>query len=129
MGDGDNGRKVIASNRRARYEYEILDTFEAGIVLLGSEVKSLRAGKASLGDAYAEIRRGELYLLNARALMQMADARGEVIVAYGHALFEGEHDRHGGGRRGETRPRRHGGGQSRAAVEDPLPPLRDASAA
>jgi len=65
MGDGDNQRKVIASNRKARYEYEILDTFEAGIVLLGSEVKSLRAGKASLGDAYAEIRRGELYLLNA----------------------------------------------------------------
>jgi len=65
MGDSDNQRKVIASNRKARYEYEILDTFEAGIVLLGSEVKSLRAGKASLGDAYAEIRRGELYLLNA----------------------------------------------------------------
>jgi SsrA-binding protein len=65
MGDGDSQRKVIASNRKAHYEYEILDTFEAGIVLLGSEVKSLRAGKASLGDAYAEIRRGELYLLNA----------------------------------------------------------------
>ncbi len=65
MGDDDKTRKVIASNRRARYEYEILDTFEAGIVLLGSEVKSLRAGKASLGDAYAEVRRGEVYLLNA----------------------------------------------------------------
>jgi len=65
MGDGGSERKVIASNRKARYEYEILDTFEAGMVLLGPEVKSLRAGKASLGDAYAEIRRGELYLLNA----------------------------------------------------------------
>ncbi len=65
MSDGDKQRKVIASNRKARYEYEILDTFEAGMVLLGPEVKSLRAGKASLGDAYAEIRRGELYLLNA----------------------------------------------------------------
>ncbi len=65
MGDGDKERKVIASNRKARYEYEIIDTFEAGLVLLGPEVKSLRAGKASLGDAYAEIRRGELYLLNA----------------------------------------------------------------
>ena len=65
MGDGDKQRKVIASNRKARYEYEILDTFEAGMVLLGPEVKSLRAGKANLGDAYAEIRRGELYLLNA----------------------------------------------------------------
>jgi SsrA-binding protein len=65
MGDGDNQRKVIASNRKARYEYEIIDTFEAGMVLLGPEVKSLRDGKASLGDAYAEFRRGELYLLNA----------------------------------------------------------------
>ena len=56
MGDGDAQRKVIASNRKARYEYEILDTFEAGIALLGPEVKALRAGKASLGDAYADIR-------------------------------------------------------------------------
>jgi SsrA-binding protein len=65
MGGDDKARKVIASNRRARYEYEVLDTFEAGIVLSGPEVKSLRAGKASLGDAYAEVRRGEVYLLNA----------------------------------------------------------------
>ncbi|HXV36247.1 MAG TPA: SsrA-binding protein SmpB [Myxococcota bacterium] len=64
-GKGEDSRKVIASNRKARYEYEILDTFEAGLVLLGPEVKSLRAGKANLGDAYAEIRRGEVYLLNA----------------------------------------------------------------
>ena len=65
MGDGDAQRKVIASNRKARYEYEILDTFEAGIALLGPEVKALRAGKASLGDAYADIRRGQVYLVNA----------------------------------------------------------------
>jgi len=65
MAKEQNERQVVASNRRARHDYEVLDTFEAGIVLLGSEVKSLRAGKASLGDAYAEIRRGELYLLNA----------------------------------------------------------------
>jgi len=65
MGGDDKARKVIASNRRARHEYEILDSFEAGIVLSGPEVKSLRAGKASLGDAYAEVRRGEVYLLNA----------------------------------------------------------------
>lgn len=58
-------RKLIASNRRARYEYEILDTFEAGISLLGPEVKSLRAGGASLGDAYATVRHGEVYLVNA----------------------------------------------------------------
>ena len=58
----DNDSKVIASNRRARYEYEIVDTLEAGIVLTGPEVKSLRAGHANLGDAYATVRRGELFL-------------------------------------------------------------------
>ena len=65
MSGKDKQRPAIASNRRARFEYEILDTFEAGMVLLGPEVKALRNGKASLGDAYAEIRRGEVYLLNA----------------------------------------------------------------
>jgi SsrA-binding protein len=54
--------KVIASNRRARFEYEILDTIEAGMVLIGPEVKSLREGRANLGDAYATIRGGELFL-------------------------------------------------------------------
>ena len=53
---------VIATNRRARYEYEILDEYEAGIVLCGPEVKSLREGRANLGDAYAHIRRGEMFL-------------------------------------------------------------------
>ena len=64
MGEGDE-RKVIARNRRARFDFEILDTVEAGLVLLGPEVKSLRAGKANLSDAYATIRSGEVYLLNA----------------------------------------------------------------
>ena len=53
---------VVARNRKARYEYEILDTFEAGIALLGPEVKSLRAGNATLTDSYAKIQRGEVYL-------------------------------------------------------------------
>ena len=55
-------RQVVASNRRARFDYEILDTFEAGLVLLGSEVKSLREGKASINEAYASERAGELWL-------------------------------------------------------------------
>ena len=59
------GRKVVATNRRARHNYEILDTFEAGIVLKGSEVKSLRAGQVQLKDAYASLHRGELWLENA----------------------------------------------------------------
>jgi SsrA-binding protein len=61
----DKTRKLVATNRRARFEYEILDTYEAGLVLRGPEVKSLRAGKVSLTDAYAVVRRGEAYLVNA----------------------------------------------------------------
>jgi len=56
--------KLIAKNRKARYEYEILETFEAGIVLVGSEVKSLRDGRCNLGDSYAEVSKGEVYLRN-----------------------------------------------------------------
>ena len=57
-------RKIIATNRRARYEYEILETFEAGIALLGPEVKSLREGRANLSDAYAMARGREMFLVN-----------------------------------------------------------------
>jgi SsrA-binding protein len=57
--------KVICKNKKARFNYEIEDTFEAGIVLLGSEVKSLRNGKANLIDAYGRVRGGELFLLEA----------------------------------------------------------------
>ncbi len=59
-----NSERVSISNRRARFEYEILDSFEAGIVLTGSEVKSLRAGKANLQDSYALVKNGEVWLLN-----------------------------------------------------------------
>lgn len=55
-------RKLIASNRRARHEYAIIDTIEAGIVLTGSEVKSLREGHAQLADAYARVIRGQMWL-------------------------------------------------------------------
>ena len=60
-----SGTKVIAENRRARHDYELLDRYEAGIALLGTEVKSLRAGKASLQHAFAELRDGEVYLVGA----------------------------------------------------------------
>ncbi len=56
--------KIIATNRQARYNYSILEGFEAGIELKGSEVKSLRAGKASLKDSFARVDRGELFLYN-----------------------------------------------------------------
>jgi SsrA-binding protein len=58
----EKGLKLIASNKRARHDYAILDTYEAGIALVGTEVKSLRAGRASLVDAFAQERDGELYL-------------------------------------------------------------------
>src|SRR5688500_2447320 len=57
-------RKSIARNRRARHDYQILDTWEAGIVLTGSEVKSLRDGKANISDAYGVVKDGEVHLLN-----------------------------------------------------------------
>ncbi len=57
-----DGVKVVARNRKARHDYEILDTFECGIVLRGSEVKSLRDAQIELKDAYADIREGELWL-------------------------------------------------------------------
>jgi SsrA-binding protein len=57
------GEKLIADNRRARHDYNLLDRYEAGLVLTGTEVKSLRGGKASLQQAYAEVREGEAWLV------------------------------------------------------------------
>lgn len=61
----DPARKIIADNRQARYHYEIGDVIEAGIALTGTEVKSLRIGKATLGESYAGEYGGDLYLYNA----------------------------------------------------------------
>jgi len=60
-----SGTKLIADNRRARHDYELLERLEAGIVLTGTEVKSLRAGKASLQHAFGHVRDGDLYLVGA----------------------------------------------------------------
>ena len=57
-------KQLIARNRRARHDYHILETWEAGIVLTGTEVKSLRDAKANIGDAYALVNRGEVFLVN-----------------------------------------------------------------
>ncbi len=73
------GVKVVASNRRARHDYLVLDTIECGLVLVGSEVKSLRDAKVQLGDAYARVERGELWLHNMH------------IAAYEHASGFGAH--------------------------------------
>jgi SsrA-binding protein len=61
----EEGIKVVADNRRARFDYEILDTYEAGIELKGPEVKSLRGGRANIAESYAAVNDGELYLVNA----------------------------------------------------------------
>jgi SsrA-binding protein len=64
MKDKSEGFKVIADNRQARFLYEILETYEAGIQLTGTEVKSIRAGKVNLKDGYALVRNGEVWLIN-----------------------------------------------------------------
>ena len=58
-------RKAVAENRKARFNYEVVDTFETGLVLTGTEVKSLREGKANIAESYAATERGELWLINA----------------------------------------------------------------
>jgi SsrA-binding protein len=71
--------KTVVSNRKARHEYEIVDQVEAGLVLLGSEVKSLRAGRANLADSYARVTKGEVWVI------------GMHISAYKEATFQ-NHD-------------------------------------
>jgi SsrA-binding protein len=58
----ERGRKVVTTNRRARHDYAVLDTFEAGLALVGTEVKSLRDGRVSLADAFATVDEGEVWL-------------------------------------------------------------------
>ena len=63
-----NDTRAVATHRKARHKYNVVETFEAGIVLAGGEVKSLRAGRASLEGSFARPRRGELYLLEAQIM-------------------------------------------------------------
>ena len=63
--DPKSANRVVADNRKARFNYEILDTYEAGIALTGTEVKSLRQGKATIGEAYAGPSGEEFFLFNA----------------------------------------------------------------
>ena len=64
MAKPESGTKLIASNKKAFHDYHILDKFEAGVVLTGTEVKSLRDGKANLKDSYVLVRNGEAFLFN-----------------------------------------------------------------
>jgi SsrA-binding protein len=74
----DSPRKIVASNRKAKYDYEILDTFEAGLVLTGSEIKSIRAGKVNLREGFIQEKEDELWLLNTHI------ASYEQAGVYGH---------------------------------------------
>lgn len=65
MAKAEEGRKVVAENRKARHEYSIADTYEAGIVLTGTEVKSLRKGASNIGESYASYEDDGLWLINA----------------------------------------------------------------
>ena len=76
----DDGRRIVAQNRRARHDYFVLETFECGLALQGSEVKSLREGKAQLRDAYARVVKGEVWLL------------GVHVPPYAFAQGFGSHD-------------------------------------
>ncbi|MCY4105337.1 MAG: SsrA-binding protein SmpB [Chloroflexi bacterium] len=71
--------KIVARNRRARYEYEILETYQAGLVLLGSEIKSIRDHRVSLGDGFVNERNDELWLLNVHIALY------EQARQYGHS--------------------------------------------
>ncbi len=64
MTEKGDGYKIVSDNRQARFQYEILETYEAGIELMGTEVKSIRAGKVNLKDGFGLIRNGEILLLN-----------------------------------------------------------------
>ena len=86
-------RQVVASHPRARFEYEIIETFEAGIVLLGTEVKALRAGKSQLQEAYARFRGTELYLVKAHfpeyahgGYVKHDPARSRKLLLHAHEL-------------------------------------------
>jgi len=74
------GTKVVASNRRARHDYDILETFECGIVLTGSEVKSIRDGKIQLKDSFARVQDGEVWL------------HGVHVSPYAYAHGDSAHD-------------------------------------
>lgn len=74
-------QRVIADNRKAFHDYTVLETFEAGVALLGTEVKSIREGRVNLRDSYARIDRGEVWLLNLH------------VGAYSHTGYAGHEDR------------------------------------
>ena len=86
-------RRLIAGNRKARHDYHILDTWEAGVALLGTEVKSIREGRVNLRDSYARVENGEVWLMNVhispyshRGYAQHAELRQRKLLMHSHEI-------------------------------------------
>ena len=86
-------RKLIAENRKARHDYHVLDTWEAGVALLGTEVKAIREGRVNLRDSYARVDRGELWMMNVhispyshRGYAQHEELRQRKLLLHRHEI-------------------------------------------
>ncbi|MBO1751738.1 SsrA-binding protein SmpB [Actinotalea sp. BY-33] len=100
----ETGRKLVASNKKARHDFHIDDTFEAGIVLTGTEVKALRAGRASLVDGFVQVDRGEAWLEGVHipeytegTWTNHAPRRKRKLLLHKHQIVEIEHESQGKG--------------------------------
>jgi SsrA-binding protein len=89
----DEARRVIADNRKARHDYHILETWEAGVALLGTEVKAIREGRVNLRDSYARVERSEIWMLNVhispyshRGYAQHAELRQRKLLLHRHEI-------------------------------------------
>ena len=90
---GDEARRVIAENRKARHDYHVLQTWEAGVALLGTEVKSIREGRANLRDSYARVQGSEIWLYNVhispyshRGSAEHAEMRPRKLLLHRHEI-------------------------------------------
>ena len=91
--DREQARRVVAENRKARHDYHVLDTWEVGVVLLGTEVKAIREGRVNLRDSYARVENGEIWLLNVhispyshRGYAQHAELRQRKLLLHRHEI-------------------------------------------
>jgi SsrA-binding protein len=91
--DREQARRVVAENRKARHDYHVLDTWEVGVVLLGTEVKAIREGRVNLRDSYARVDNGEVWLLNVhispyshRGYAQHAELRQRKLLLHRHEI-------------------------------------------
>jgi SsrA-binding protein len=89
----EQARKLIAENRKARHDYHVLDTWEAGVALLGTEVKAIREGRVNLRDSYARVDRGELWMMNVhispyshRGYAQHEELRQRKLLLHRHEI-------------------------------------------